>query len=80
MTPLSVPTKTPEGIGRERITDKFNVSKKYGEFAKVQMDHNDNAMSYRWKTMESHCNKFHGVIEQIRGRNEWKDNGGQLML
>ena len=51
----------------ERIADQLNETGKYVMFIKYHMDRNDNAMSYRWKTVDD-CNLFQGDLEQIRGK------------
>ena len=52
-----------------RIKDQFNKRENYGEFAKMHMDRNDNAMPHRWKPMQEVCNQFHGDLPQVRGTN-----------
>ena len=42
----------------------------YGEYAKVPMDCNWNAMSHRWRAIQAERNKFHGDLEQIQRRKE----------
>jgi hypothetical protein len=50
------------------IKDKFEAWKHFRDFKVMHMEHNENAMSHRWGSIESICNKFHGFFEKLRLR------------
>jgi hypothetical protein len=48
-----------------RIRDEFNDRRHIGEYAKIHMNRNEDAISYRWSVIKTICNKFHGNLETM---------------
>jgi hypothetical protein len=49
------------------------------EFNTMHMDRNESGMSHRWGIIQHACNKFHGVVEEIRKRTDSGKNVTDLV-
>jgi hypothetical protein len=56
------------------INDEFEEQKHFRDFKVMHMEHNENAMSHRWGSIQSVCNKFYGFFEKLRLRPESGNN------
>jgi hypothetical protein len=54
----------------KRILDCFNEKKNYGDYATIEMNRNEGALSHRWNLIKAACSKFHGYYEKIKARKE----------
>ncbi|KAK1618628.1 hypothetical protein QYE76_024145 [Lolium multiflorum] len=54
----------------KRILDCFNEKKNYGDYATINMNRNEGALSHRWNIIKAACSKFHGIYEKIKRRQE----------
>jgi hypothetical protein len=53
-----------------RILDEFNERCHIGEYATIEMNRNEGAISHRWSVIKTICYKFHGNLETMRNRNQ----------
>jgi hypothetical protein len=54
----------------KRILDSLNEKNNYGEYATINMNQNEGALSHRWNGIKVACRKFHGYYENIKNRKE----------
>ncbi|XP_047074689.1 uncharacterized protein LOC124684417 [Lolium rigidum] len=54
----------------KRILDCFNEKKNYGDYATIETNRDEGALSHRWNLIKGACSKFHGYYEKIKARKE----------
>jgi hypothetical protein len=74
-----IPSPAPTNLSTKyfkRIMGSMQWAPTLGDYGKIHMIRDEGAISHRWSTVKTACNKFHGCIEMVHNK---KTSGANMM-